>query len=222
MRVLIIEDDHEMAQTIKEELKQFFLVDVVHTGEEGEYQASVNEYDAIIMDYMLPGINGMEVIQKIRSTNNNTPILMLTGNSTLDVKVDSLNEGADDYLVKPFHFSELLARVRAIMRRQNMSSKMNILVVGDLVLDVNSKIVTRNGVPITLRRKELYLLEYLMRNAGQVITREMILNHVWDTEFDSLTNLIDVHIKYLRDRIDRNFDKKLIKTIHGIGYKIEA
>lgn len=222
MRVLIIEDDHEMAQTIKEELKQFFLVDVVHTGEEGEYQASVNEYDAIIMDYMLPGINGMEVIQKIRSTNNNTPILMLTGNSTLDVKVDSLNEGADDYLVKPFHFSELLARVRAIMRRQNMSSKMNILVVGDLVLDVNSKIVTRNGVPITLRRKELYLLEYLMRNAGQVITREMILNHVWDTEFDSLTNLIDVHIKYLRDRIDRNFDKKLIKTIHGNGYKIEA
>lgn len=178
MRVLLIEDDHVTAQTIKDELKQYFLVDVVHTGEEGEYQASVNEYDAIIMDYMLPGLNGMEVIQKIRSTNNFTPILMLTGTNTLDVKVDSLNEGADDYLVKPFHFPELLARVRALMRRQNMSAKMNILVLDDLVLDVNSKIVTRNGVPITLRRKELYLLEYLMRNAGQVITREMILNHV--------------------------------------------
>ena len=222
MRILFIEDDKETAQTIKEELESYFVVEVVHTGEDGEYQAYVNDYDVILLDYMLPGINGIEVCTKIRAANNGVPILMLTANDDIPNKVGALEAGADDYLTKPFNFDELLARIRALLRRQRTVTGTNILKVEDLIYDVNKKVVTRHGIPLTLRRKELYLLEYLMRNAGQIITREMIFNHVWDSENDSLTNTIDVHIKYLRDRVDKNFDKKLIKTVHGLGYKIEA
>lgn len=222
MRILIIEDDKETAQTLKEELGKYFVVELALSGEDGEYKSQINNYDLIILDYILPDINGLEVCIKIRANRIHTPILMLTGQQEMQKKVEALNSGADDYLTKPFSFDELLARIRAILRRGPKTLTSNNISVGDLILDLHRKIVKRKGVSIFLRRKELYILEYLMRNQGKVITREMILDHVWDSMSDSLTNTIDVHIKYLRDSVDKPFDKKLIKTIYGLGYKIEA
>jgi DNA-binding response OmpR family regulator len=221
MKILLIEDDLEMSATIQNKLTDYFVVETVTTGEEGEFEAQVNSYDLIILDYTLPDINGLEVCKRIRNGDVNTPILMLTGQVDLEKKVIALDAGVDDYVTKPFHFEELMARVRALMRRQS-DVHSNILQVNDLTFDLHKKIVKRKNKTISLRRKELYLLEYLMRNTGRVITREMILDHVWDSATDVAGNVVDVHIKYLRDLIDKPFNKKLIKTIHGLGYKIEA
>lgn len=222
MKILLVEDDKETAHTVRDELKHYFVVDLAYTGEDGEYKIQANEYDVVIIDYMLPDMNGIELCTRIREANNLVPILMLTGTSAVPTIVGAFDAGVDDYVVKPFNFDELLARIRALMRRpRNLVSK-NILKVDNLTFDVNKKVVMRDGVAITLRRKELHLLEYLMRNAGQIITREMIMNHVWDSDNDSFTNMIDVHIKFLRDAVDRKFNKKLIKTVHGLGYKMEG
>jgi DNA-binding response OmpR family regulator len=221
MKVLFIEDDKELAETLKEELENYFIVDLAFSGEEGEYASFVNSYDVIIIDYNLPGINGIDVCRKIRESRILTPILMLTGEVEVTKKIEALNSGVDDYLTKPFVFGELLARIKALLRRPPQTMHSNIISVGDLVIDIDNQQVTRKGKSITLRKKEFHLLEYLARNVGRVITREMILDHVWDSMEEPVTNTIDVHIKYLRDHIDKEFDKKLIKTVHGMGYKLE-
>jgi two-component system copper resistance phosphate regulon response regulator CusR len=222
MKVLFIEDDKELAETLKEELESYFTVDLAFSGEEGEYTSFVNGYDIIIIDYNLPGINGIEVCKKIRESHIATPILMLTGEVEVAKKIEALNSGVDDYLTKPFVFGELLARIKALLRRPPQTMHSNIISIGDLIIDLDNQKVSRKGKQINLRKKEFHLLEYLARNVGQVITREMILDHVWESLEEPVTNTIDVHIKYLRDHIDKEFDKKLIKTVHGMGYKLEG
>lgn len=222
MRLLLIEDDKETANTIKEELVDNYIVELAFSGEDGEYQAQINEYDLIILDLGLPDIDGLEVCRRLRENRVQTPILILTGEDDTDKKVSLLDCGADDYLTKPFEVSELKARLKTLLRRSPELSSSNILSIGDLTIDLNKMSVTRGIKTITLRRKEFYLLEYLARNVGRVITREMILDHIWESSEESITNIIDVHIKYLRDQIDRPFEKKLIKTVHGLGYKLEA
>jgi len=222
MKILIVEDDKQTAEIIRDLMKDYYAVDVAHTGEDGEYQASVNEYDLLMLDIVLPDIDGVEICKKIRENGIKTPILMLTGKMETKDKVTALDCGADDYLTKPFKFAELLARTRALVRRSPNTITSNLLCVDDLTLDVASNTVKRSGKMIPLRRKEFGLLEYLMRNIGLVLTRSMILEHVWDSSTDPITNTIDVHIKYLRNMVDKQFDKKLIKTVHGLGYKIEA
>ncbi len=222
MKLLIIEDDKQTAATIKDEMKDYYAVDVVHTGEDGEYQAEVNDYDVIIIDIRLPDKDGISVCKEIRKAGIKTPILMLTGSLETKNKVSALDSGADDYLTKPFKFAELLARIRALMRRNPNTLDSNVLSLGDLTLDITANRVQRKKKTIPLRRKEFSLLEYLMRNPERVITRTMILEHVWDSSVDPITNTVDVHINYLRDKIDRPFGTKLIKTVHGLGYKIEA
>ena len=222
MRILIIEDDHDMALTLADNLKKNYIVEISLTGEDGKYKASENDYDLIILDYMLPNISGVEVCKKLRENQINTPILILTGRSTVEDKTTGLNAGADDYLTKPFSFEELEARIKALLRRPQQTFTSNVLHLGDLVLDLDKKTVERNGQIIRLRRKEFELLECLVKNAGRVMSRGVIIDHIWDSAYESGGNTVDVHIKYLRDSIDRPFDKRMIKTVHGFGYKIEA
>lgn len=222
MRILVIEDDKNMALSLKEGLKSFFIVETAPAGERGEYQLQVNKFDLVIIDWALPDTDGPTLCEKIRKSGQTIPILMLTGHSEVEKKVKALDAGADDYLTKPFRFEELLARVRALLRRQSSKLTPSTIAIDDLIFDLNKRVVKRKNETIALRKKELYLLEYLMLNNGRVITREMILDHIWDSNNESLTNIVDVHIKYLRDKIDRPYKKKLIKTVHGMGYKIEA
>lgn len=222
MKILIVEDEKDMGRILKKELSPSYTVEIARSGKEGEYLSEVNEYDLIILDVLLPDIDGITLCQKIRNNHIKTPILMLTGVSETTEKVAALDSGADDYLVKPFKISELHARIRALLRRQPEIIASNILKLADLEFDLINKTVKRDNKIITLKRKELQILEYFMRNIGKVLSRDMILEHIWDSAFESFTNTIDVHIKYLRDQIDRPFDKKLIKTIYGMGYKIEA
>ncbi len=221
MKILLIEDNKETAFTIKHVLKDYYLVELAFTGTEGEYLAQTNIYDCIIIDYILPDIDGIEVCRKIRANNPDIPLLILTSNLEIRNKVKALNSGADDYVTKPFDIEELRARIEALNRRFSKSLSETVLTVGDLSLDLSKRKASRKGLTVVLKRKEMDLLEYLMRNAGRVVTRSMILDHIWDSANDSVTNIVDVHIKYLRDHIDRHFEKKLIKTIHGYGYKIE-
>lgn len=221
MRVLIVEDQKDIAQAIKEELRSTYAVDICRTGKDGSYQARVNEYDLILLDLSLPDMTGIEVCKEIRADGITVPILILTGQHETESKVAALDGGADDYLTKPFSYSELSARIRALLRRRNEETKSNTLTLDDLVIDIAERRVFRGGKEITLRRKEFDLLEYMMRNIGRVLTRSMILEHVWDNNVDFFTNAIDVHIKYLRDHVDRPFAKQLIKTVHGLGYKIQ-
>lgn len=222
MRLLLIDDNRDLVFSLRRSLTKNFVVDIAYDGKQGTYLAEINEYDIIILDILLPDINGIEICKSLRKSGIQTPIIMLTGQYELSDKVNALDGGADDYVTKPFHVPELLSRIRAVLRRQRNAFPSNVLTVADLQIDLNKKQVTRSNKKISLRRKEFYLLEYLARNVGNVITREMILDHVWESENDSLTNIVDVHIKYLRDQIDKNFDKKLIKTVHGLGYKLEA
>ncbi len=222
MRILLIEDDRLTADTIAEKLRQQYAVDAVYTGKDGEVHANENEYDLLIIDYNLPDIDGVTVCRNLRRDDIRTPILILTGRTETHDKVNALDAGADDYLTKPFSFDELQARIRALMRRNTETLVPHTLTIEDLNLDTNTSTVTRAGRKIHLRRKELQLLEYLMRNRGRTLTRDMIVEHIWDSTSDPLTNTVDVHIKYLRDRIDKSFSKKLIKTVYGLGYKIDA
>lgn len=218
MRILIVEDEKKVAGFIKKGLEEeTYAVDVAHDGEEGFHLADMNQYDMIILDLMLPKMDGLEVLTRLRDKKLTTPILLLTAKDAVEDKVTGLNKGADDYLTKPFAFSELLARVRSLLRRGQTETK-TVLTVGDLNLDVVSHKVTRGGEEIELTGKEYSLLEYFMRNEGKVLTRTMIAEHVWDYNFDTFTNVIDVYVNHLRKKIDKKYPAKLLHTLRGVGY----
>ncbi|CAI2717888.1 heavy metal response regulator transcription factor [Nitrospina watsonii] len=218
MRILIVEDEKKVAGFIKKGLEEeTYAVDVASDGEEGQSLAEFNHYDLIILDLMLPKINGLNVLSHLRSKNINTPIILLTAKDSVEDKVKGLNQGADDYLTKPFAFSELLARIRSLLRRGQSETK-TVLQVGDLTLDLVSHKVKRGEEEIELTGKEYSLLEYFMRNAGKVLTRTMIAEHVWDYNFDTFTNVIDVYVNHLRKKIDKQYDQKLLHTLRGVGY----
>jgi DNA-binding response OmpR family regulator len=217
MRVLIIEDEEKVAEFIRKGLQQEgYAVDVAREGEEGAYQAENFEYDAVILDLMLPKLPGLEVLKKIRARNLNLPVLILTAKGTVEDKVTGLDHGANDYLVKPFAFAELSARVRALLRRGAQES--TTLRLADLEMNTATRTVTRAGRKIDLKLKEFSLLEFLLRNARRTVTRTMIIEHVWDIHFDSVSNVVDVHINSLRNKIDRGFTPALIHTVRGVGY----
>ncbi len=221
MRILVVEDEKTLADAIKKGLvHERFAVDVFYDGKKGYDQAAVEEYDCLILDIMLPSMNVIEICTKLRSEKNNTPILMLTAKDTTEDTIAGLDSGADDYLIKPFSFDELLARLRALTRRNNQ--KAPILSVDSLTLDPISHIVKRSGKEIILTSKEYALLEYCMRHPGHILSREQIISHVWDYSENLMSNIIDVLIKRLRAKIDKAFpkQKKLFITVRGIGYKI--
>ena len=218
MRILIVEDEKKVASFIKKGLEEeYFAVDIAYDGKEGLKLITSEEYDIIIMDIMLPYLDGISLVKEIRKRNILSPVLMLTVKDSLKDKVEGLNSGADDYLTKPFAFEELLARLRALLRR-NEKSKSSTLTVGDLILDLQSHKVSRNNQEIILTPKEYSILEYLMRNTNKVISRTKLIEHVYDYHFDTETNIIDVYINKVRTKIDNNFEKPLIHTIRGIGY----
>lgn len=221
MRVLLIEDDVTIARLLKEGLEdESYAVDVANDGSEGYRTAVADDYDVIILDIMLPGMNGYEVCRSLRNDGNKTPILMLTARDTERDIVEGLDTGADDYLAKPFSFDVLLARIRALLRRPNEKLE-EILQVGDLKLDPSSKKVTRASQEINLTAKEYGVLEYLMRNKGKVLSKEQIISHVWDFDADVLPNNVELFIMFLRRKIDKPFKSKLIHTVSGFGYKLE-
>lgn len=221
MRILLVEDDTAIARSLKEGLEdEAYAVDIAHDGSEGYRTAAADEYDVIILDIMLPGMNGYEVCRALRNDDNKTPILMLTARDAERDIVEGLDTGADDYLAKPFSFDVLLARIRALLRRPNGKLE-EILQVGDLKLDPSSKKVTRASQEISLTAKEYGVLEYLMRNKGKVLSKEQIISHVWDFDADVLPNNVELFIMFLRRKIDKPFKSKLIHTVSGFGYKLE-
>lgn len=225
MKILLIEDDITLAETVKSRLSRLHSIDVTHTGTLGLQYAgreSGKAYDIILLDITLPDSDGISVCQRIRSQNITTPVLMLTAEQSARSKVVALDSGADDYLTKPFNFDELQARIRAVSRRPAQTLTENIMKIGDLIIDPIRYRVEYRGKEITLRRKEFVLLEYLARHHGQVVTRQMILDHVWDSSADPASNTVDVHINHLRGKIGRPFQTKIIKTIPGVGYKLEV
>ena len=222
MRILIIEDEQKIANSLKKGLEQeSYAVDVSYTGTDGYDLASTEEYDVIVLDRLLPGIDGVSICKKLREKSIFTAILMLTAKGQLDERIEGLNAGADDYLAKPFAFTELLARVRALTRRPK-SSVGEKLTVEDLTLDTVSYEVKRGNNVILLSNKEYSLLEYLMRYKGKIVKKDQIINHVWSYESDVLVNSVEVYITHLRNKIDKPFKKKtsLIQTVRGFGYKI--
>jgi DNA-binding response OmpR family regulator len=223
MRILVVEDEEKIARTIKRGLElKGYAVDMVHDGDSGLSYARDADYDAIILDRMLPGsMDGVEVARRARADGQQAPILMLTARGSIGDKVEGLNAGADDYLVKPFSFEELTARIKALLRRPPVHTG-TVLRVGDLSLDTTNYEVTRGGKPIALSHKEFALLEYFMHHPGQVITKDMIINHVWDEDAYVLPNTVEVYIGYLRNKIDRPFPdaEPLLHTLRGFGYKL--
>jgi heavy metal response regulator len=220
MRVLVVEDERKIADFIRKGLcEDGYAVDVAYDGDEALDWVAVAEFDMIVLDVMLPVRDGMEVCRLLRQRGVHIPILMLTARDTVEDRVQGLDSGADDYLVKPFAFAELLARLRALSRRER-SVLGTRLQVGDLVLDSATREVSRQGMPMPLTSKEYALLEYLVRHPNQVLTRTMIAEHVWNYDFDNATNVIDVHIRNLRRKIDDPFPTKLIHTVRGAGYRI--
>jgi DNA-binding response OmpR family regulator len=222
MKLLVIEDDKSMAYSLRDILEKEYCVDLAFTGKDGVYNATVNDYDLVIIDYLLPDANGIEVMRQIRELESGILIIFLTGCDAADRMVEALDNGADDYMSKPFDSRELSARIRALFRRHPQCLSSNVVYIGDLRVDFNSKIVYRGNKKVSLRRKEFDLLEYFVRNSGKVLTRNMIIEHIWDSSYESFTNAVDVHVSYLRDHLDRPFDKKLIKTVYGVGYKLEV
>ena len=221
MRILLVEDDVAIARSLKEGLEdEAYAVDVAYDGDEGYRTATADDYDVIILDVMLPEMNGYEVCRALRKDGNQTPILMLTARDAERDIVEGLDMGADDYLAKPFSFEVLLARLRALLRRPNEKLE-EVLRVGDLTLNPSLKKVTRASEQISLTAKEYAVLEYLMRNAGKVLSKEQIISHVWDFDADVLPNNVELFIMFLRRKIDKPFDSKLIHTVSGFGYKLE-
>ncbi|MDQ6978436.1 MAG: response regulator transcription factor [Ghiorsea sp.] len=218
MKILIVEDEVQVAQVLQKGLREEgHAVDISHDGEDGGFLAEVNDYDLIILDLMLPKKNGIQVCREIRDRGVNTPVLMLTARDSVEDKVRGLDAGADDYMAKPFSFQELLARVRALLRRTS-DSKTPTLTMADLELDPISRQVTRGEKNIRLTTKEYALLEYLMRNPYKVLSRTLIGEHVWDMNFDPESNVIDVYVSHLRAKVDKNFELSLIHTLRGQGY----
>jgi two-component system OmpR family response regulator len=223
MRVLIVEDDEQIASFVIKGLRQAgFAVDHAADGEDGLHMAEVNPYDVMVIDIMLPERDGFSVIESLRSRGNTTPILVLSARGSLDDKLKGFQSGSDDYLTKPFSFSELLARLQALLRRTNRGQSQNALGVGDLQMDLLSRKVTRGNREIELQPREFALLEYLMRNSGNVVSKTMILEHVWDYHFDPQTNVVDVLVHRLRNKIDKDFQTKLIQTVRGVGYVLKV
>ena len=222
MRILVIEDDKAVAEFIRKGLDELgYSVDIAGDGKEGLFLATSENYDAIIVDRMLPHVDGLTIVQTLRASNTSVPILFLSALGEVDDRVRGLEAGGDDYLTKPFAFSELKARIEALLRRgQSADAPLTTLEVGDLLMDLLSHSVTRAGQEIDLQPREFRLLEYLMRHAGQVVTRTMLLERVWDYHFDPQTNVIDVHISRLRAKIDKGFDTPLLETVRGAGYRI--
>ncbi|MBW2574435.1 MAG: response regulator transcription factor [Deltaproteobacteria bacterium] len=223
MRILVVEDDKGTARFIKKGLsEEGFMADAVSGGEEGLFMATTEIYDLIILDVMLPEINGFEVLKAIRQKGVSTPVLFLTAKDEKEDIIHGLDLGADDYLVKPFAFAELLARVRAVLRRGQTSDQMQKLIIADLVLDRVTRKARRNDKIIELTAKEFQLLEYMMRNTGQILTKTMILDRVWGYDFDTQSNIIEVHVNRLRAKVDKDFSTKLIHTVRGVGYVIKT
>jgi len=220
MRLLVVEDNADLLLTLKDELRTHYSVDTAGTALEGRYLAQVNSYDLIILDVGLPDGDGVTLCKTLRAGGLRVPILILTGQTDVEAKVRALDIGADDYLTKPFQLPELFARLRALLRRPVTQSQNSVLTFGNLALDISTRTLQREGKIIELRRKELDLLELLMRNQGKVITRSMILEHIWNSDVNAFTNAIDVHIKHLRDQIDKPFGSHLIQTVYGAGYRL--
>lgn len=221
MRILLIEDDKDAAQFIIKGLEEAgHTIEHVTDGNTGLFRAVENKYDALIIDRMLPKLDGLTIITTLRASGNTTPILILSALHQVDERVKGLKAGGDDYLVKPFAFAELMARLEVFTRRVQPVGEQSSLQVGDLVLNKLTRKVTRGGKDIPLQNREFLLLEYLMRHTGQVVTRTMLLENVWDFHFDPQTNVIDVQVSRLRQKIDKGFDKSLIKTMRGSGYMI--
>ncbi len=219
MRVLVIEDDRETLDYIAAGLEQSgHVVDSASDGKDGLFLALEHDYDVLVVDRMLPGLDGLSIVQTVRSSGKRTPILILSALGEVDDRVEGLQKGGDDYLVKPFAFSELVARLLALTRRGDGEAVETSLRVSDLEMDLLSRVVKRAGQTIELQPREFRLLECLMRHAGQVVTRTMLLEKVWDYHFDPQTNVIDVHVSRLRRKIDKNFDQPLIHTVRGAGY----
>jgi two-component system OmpR family response regulator len=219
MRALIIEDDQTIAEFVERGLRESgFVVDRASDGEEGLAAALEDPYDVAIVDLMLPKRDGWSVIDELRRRGRQTPVLILSARRSVDDRVRGLQTGGDDYLTKPFAFAELLARVQALVRRASRTPEPTTLTVGDLSLDLLSRKVTRGGTTLDLRPREFALLEYLMRNAGKVISKTMILSHVWEYNFDPQTNIVDVLVSRLRDKIDKPFETKRLHTVRGVGY----
>ncbi len=220
MRILVVEDEKAVANFVKKGLEsEQYAVDVTADGEEARCMAEEFDYDLVILDLNLPGSDGLEILTQVRVKKPSLPVLVLTVRSRVEDRVKGLDRGADDYLSKPFSFSELSARVRALLRRGNRPSELT-LHVGDLEMDRVERMVKRAGRRIDLTPKEFSLLEYLMRNSGRRVTRAMIIEHVWNFTFDTMTNVVDVYINYLRKKVDVGFDRKLIHTVRGVGYQI--
>lgn len=218
MRILVIEDEERLNNVIKKGLvEDGFAVDQAFDGEDGQFLAETEQYDLIVLDLMLPKIDGIELCKNLRENKIKTPILMLTARTTVEDKVTGLNSGADDYLTKPFSFTEFKSRVHALIRRSHQDVS-PVLKHEDLEFDPIKHIVTRDGKNINLTPKEFSVLEMLLRNKGEVVTRTMITEHVWDYNFDGMSNVVDVFVAALRKKVDKGFKKKLIKTVHGVGY----
>ena len=222
MRLLVVEDDVKLARALERGLqREGYAVDLAETGDDALSQATENDYDAVVLDVMLPGRDGFTVCKEMRSSERWAPVLMLTARDQVGDRIRGLDAGADDYLVKPFDFGELLARLRALIRR-GPTERPAILEVGDLQIDPAARIVTRAGRDIELTVREFALLHFLAQRAGSVVSREELLDHVWESADDGSTNVVDVYIGYLRNKLDRPFRKKMIRTVRGIGFMLEA
>jgi two-component system OmpR family response regulator len=226
MRILIIEDDEDVASFVKSGLEQAgYTVDQAGDGKDGLFLATTESYDGIVVDRMLPRVDGLTIVRTLRASNIATPVLILSALGEVDDRVDGLKAGGDDYLVKPFSFAELQARIEALLRRHRVASDSAVattLTVGDLKMDLLKRQVSRHGQGIDLQPREFQLLEHLMRHAGQVVTRTMLLEAVWGYHFDPQTNVIDVHMSRLRSKIDRDFDQPLLHTVRGAGYRLDV
>lgn len=221
MRILVVEDEKKVANFIKKGLEEeHYAIDVAYDGETGLVMSEDNEYDLVVLDLMIPKLDGLEVLKRIRANKNTVPILVLTAKDTVEDVVKGLDTGCDDYLTKPFEFQVFLARIRALLRREK-TEKEPLLRVGDLTLSLVTHKVMRKGQEIDLTSKEYALLEYFMRNPNRVLTRTMISEHVWDYHFDSMTNVVDVYVNYLRKKIDKGSEHKLIHTLRGVGYMMK-
>ena len=222
MRLLVVEDEKKLNELITKKLKkEYYGVDSCFDGEEAIRYVEGTEYDAVILDIMLPKLDGFEVIKRIRAKKNKVPILLLTARDNIDDKVKGLDYGADDYLVKPFIFEELMARIRVLLRR-NSGNADNVVTIANLKVDLDAKTVFRDDVLIKLSGREYSILEYLIRNKGKILPRERIEDHIWNYEYEGGTNVIDVYIRYLRKKIDDGYTPKLIHTVRGLGYVLRV
>ncbi len=222
MRLLLVEDDEKIAGFIVKGLKAAgYAVDTAGNGEDGLHLALTEPYDAAVIDIMLPKLDGLALIKEMRARKVNTPVIILSARGSVDDRVRGLQTGGDDYLTKPFAFSELLARIQALLRRASGATEPTRLRVGEVTMDLLTREVTRSGKRIELQPLEFSLLEYLARNAGRVVSKTMIMEHVWDYNFDPQTNVVEARICRLRDKIDRDFDRKLIHTVRGVGYVLK-